>query len=80
MNADQTRRNWLAHVEKVIRSRHYAWIAEARDGDPIEDVMVDLLADVMHICQRTGIPWEELVRRSRLQYEAEEAEQGLVPA
>ncbi len=68
-----TRNNWTRKVEQVIRSRHYGWLAEARDGDPIEDVMTDVAADVMHICKRKGISIDELLHRSRQQFEIEEA-------
>lgn len=67
-----SRRNWTRKVDQVIRSRHYGWLAEARDGDPIEDVITDVTADVMHICKRKGISIEELIRRSKQQFEAEE--------
>jgi hypothetical protein len=66
------RHNWLQRVKQVIRSRHYSWLAEARDGEPIDQVMADVLADVMHICHRQNISFDELVERSRAQFDVEE--------
>lgn len=70
----QHRRNWQKHVRNVVRSRHYGWLAEARDGDPIPEVLKDVTADVMHICKVQGISWEQLMEQSRRQYEVEERE------
>jgi hypothetical protein len=67
------RDNWQHHIKQVIRSRHYSWLAEARDGEPIEAVMTDVTADIMHICKQVGIPWQRLLDQSRDQFEAEEA-------
>ena len=80
MNMPRSEREWLRRVQQVIRSRHYAWIAEARDGDPMNDVMTDLATDIMHICKRTGITWDELLRQSRRKFEEEEAALEMVPA
>ncbi|MEX2215340.1 MAG: hypothetical protein WD768_14505 [Phycisphaeraceae bacterium] len=68
------RRNWLNRIKQVMRSRHYSWLAEARDGEPIDRVMADVVADVMHICRRQGISFDELMQRSRSQFEVEERE------
>ena len=65
-------KNWLPHIQQVMRSRHYAWLAEARDGDPIDEVLRDVTADVMHICKRQGISWERLLLGALEQYQAEE--------
>ena len=80
MNNQFSDRQWLRRVQQVIRSKHYSWIAEARDGEPMDAVMTDLTADIMHICKRTGITWDELLRRSRRKFEDEEASLEMVPA
>lgn len=67
-------KNWLRHIRQVMRSRHYSWLAEARDGDPIDDVLRDVTTDVMHICKRQGVSWEQLYHQALQQYEAEEAD------
>lgn len=67
------RDNWQRRVSNVIRSRHYQWLAECRDGDPVAEVVKDVATDLMHICKQEGITWEQLMEASRRQFEHEEA-------
>ncbi len=71
LNPSNERRNWQQRVRNVIRSRHYQWLAECRDGDPVEDVVRDVATDLMHICREQGLSWEDLLARGRQQYEVE---------
>ena len=70
----RVRAGWAHHVEQIIRSQHYTWIGEGLGGEPLGDALTDMMADIMHICARQGISWEELVARSRAQFEGEEVE------
>ncbi len=70
------RRNWQHRVHNVIRSRHYQWLAECRDGDPVEEVVKDVATDLMHLCKEKGITWEQMLEESRRQFEAEAAQTG----
>ena len=68
------RSGWKQHVEQVIRSQHYTWIGEGLGGEPLGEALTNMMADIMHICAHQGISWEQLVTRSRVQFEGEEAE------
>ncbi|MBI2477248.1 MAG: hypothetical protein HYV60_00935 [Planctomycetia bacterium] len=67
------RKNWSHDVDEVIRSRHYNWLGYGLGGDPVEQAMATLTADIMHICKRRGIPWRTVLERGREQFEQEEA-------
>ncbi|MGQ0633518.1 MAG: hypothetical protein ACT4QC_02815 [Planctomycetaceae bacterium] len=69
----RNRTHWNQRIDQVIRSRHYTWLGEGLGGEAPSVALGDILADVMHICARQGIRWEELVARSRVEFEAEEA-------
>jgi hypothetical protein len=56
----------------VIRSRHYTWLGNGLGGDPIDDAMVTITADVMHICIREGIDIDSLIAKSKARFEQEE--------
>ncbi len=66
------RRNWSDNVDDVIRSKHYTWMGMGLGGEPLEEAMQALTADIMHLCQRRGISWEHLVEKSLAQFEQEE--------
>lgn len=68
----RTRPNWQRHVKRVVRSKHYSWLAEARDGEPLETVMTDVLTDVRHICQMQGVSFQDLLEHSGEQADAEQ--------
>jgi hypothetical protein len=65
---------WDRHVDQVVRSQHYTWLGEGLAGEPPAEALTDILCDIMHICARQGMSWEQLVARSRAQFEREEAE------
>jgi hypothetical protein len=70
----RNREGWERHVDQVIRSQHYTWIAEGLGGVPLPVALCDIVADIMHICQRQGMSWDDLVQRGRAQYEREAAQ------
>lgn len=68
------RASWDRHVDQVIRSQHYTWLGEGLAGEIPQIALADILTDLMHICARQGISWEDLAARSRVQFEREEAD------
>ena len=68
----QIRRNWYRNIADVIRSRHYTWLGEGLGGAPIDEAMVSLTTDVMHICKRQGIDIDWLIAQSKAKFEQEE--------
>lgn len=68
----QFRRHWYRHIVDVIRSRHYTWLGSGLGGDPIDEAMVTITTDVMHICKRQGIDVDSLIAKSRARFEQEE--------
>lgn len=70
--SDHTRRGWSRHIDQVIRSQHYTWLAEGLSGKPLEQALLNITADMMHICKRQGISWDRLVAESQAQFEHEE--------
>jgi len=70
----RNRARWDRHVEQVIRSQHYTWLGEGLAGEPLSEALTDIMSDIMHICARQGMSWEQLLARSRAQFEREEAE------
>lgn len=70
------RKNWLHNIDEVIRSRHYNWLGYGLGGDPVEQAMASLTADIMHICKRRGIPWRTVLEMGETQFEKEEAAVG----
>lgn len=72
--SDRARREWSRHIDQVLRSQHYNRLAEGLSGVPLEDALVNITADILHICKRQGIEWETLLDRSQVQFEEEEVE------
>lgn len=70
--ADRVRREWSRHIDQVLRSQHYSWLAEGLSGAPLEEALINITADIMHICKRQGIEWESLLDKSQTQFEEEE--------
>lgn len=69
-----SREGWNRHIDQVIRSQHYTWLAEGLAGQPLSLALTDIVADIMHICARQGMSWDNLVTRSRAQFDREEAQ------
>lgn len=65
-------KDWAGDIDKVIRSRHYTWLAKGLGGEAVKDGMASMLVDIMHICRREGISWQELLERCQQQFELEE--------
>ncbi|MBM3969542.1 MAG: hypothetical protein FJ302_06730 [Planctomycetes bacterium] len=72
--SDIARPGWSRHIEQVLRSKHYTWIAEGLGGAPLEEALVAITADLMHICNRAGLSWEELADRGQRLCEREETD------
>lgn len=72
--SERYRENWDQKIEDVLRSRHYTWLGRGLGGDPVDEAMIALTADIMHICKRHGIDWDWLVEQSRTKFEQEESE------
>ena len=68
------RDGWDRHIDQVIRSQHYTRLAEGLAGKPPSEALTDIVADIMHLCARQGMSWENIVTRSRAQFEREEAQ------
>ena len=66
------RRNWYQKIQDVIRSRHYTWLGLGLGGAPIDEAMVALTTDVMHVCKRAGIDINWLIEQSKANFEQEE--------
>lgn len=71
---DITRPDWSRHIEQVLRSKHYTWIAEGLGGAPLDEALVAITADLMHICNRAGLSWDELQGRGQRLCEREETD------
>ena len=71
---DNTRPDWSRHIEQVLRSKHYTRIAEGLAGAPVDEALVAIAADLMHICHRSGLSWDELATRGQLLCEREETD------
>jgi hypothetical protein len=71
---DIDRSEWLKHVEQVLRSRHYTWLPEGLAGEPVDLAMTYLTTDIMHVCRRAGIDWEEVLDAARERFRLEESQ------
>lgn len=68
------RDTWLRDIDAVIRSGHYTWLPRGLSGKPVEEAMVTLTADIMHLCKRSGIPWDQVRAAAEEQFRREEEE------
>lgn len=66
------RKNWLEEVDAVIRSRHYTWLPEGLGGEPVDVAMTYMLTDIMHICQRTAVSFDQVLEIARKKFREEE--------
>ena len=71
---DDVRGDWSRHIDQILRSKHYTWIAEGLAGAPLREALMSITADLMHICRRSGLSWEQLVAESQRLCDREEAE------
>lgn len=67
------RNNWSRHIDQVLRSRHYTWLAEGLAGAPLEQALTEITADMMHMCERSGISWESVLEQSHELFSQEES-------
>ena len=71
---NRMQKDWSGDIDNVIRSRHYTWLAMGLGGQSVEDAVTSLTIDLMHLCRRKGISWEEVLEEGRRQFEKEESE------
>ena len=70
----QLRSDWERHVDQIARSQRYTWLGEGLSGDPLDEALVRIAADMMHLCARKGLSWEAIMARGQAQFDREEAE------
>ena len=58
------RGDWSRHIDQILRSKHYTWIAEGLGGRPLDAALVSITTDLMHMCQRSGLSWDQIVAES----------------
>ena len=68
------REDWSRHIDQVLRSKHYTWIAEGLGGAPLRDALTSITADLIHLCHRSGLSWEQLLAEGEELCESEEAQ------
>ena len=68
------RDHWLDDVDEIIRSRHYTWLPKGLGGEPVDEAMSWLVTDIMHICNRSGVDWEDVLQRGKARFRQEEVE------
>ncbi len=71
------RQNWSRHVDDIIRSRHYTWIGEGLGGMPPQEALQEILTDLIHICHRTDISFDDLLADCQSRCEEEEEAIGV---
>lgn len=49
----------------------YCWVLERRRWMRDEDDLKDMLTDLMHLCNRDGVDFDDILRTARMNYEAE---------
>jgi hypothetical protein len=59
-----SRGDWSHHIDQILRSKHYTWIAEGLGGRPLDAALVSITTDLMHMCQRSGLSWDQIVAES----------------
>ena len=74
MSHERCTESWRRHLDRVVRSRHYTWLAEGLGGKPLDEAMVTLLADIRHACEQNGVEWEEVLQESERQVRLERQE------
>ena len=71
--SEMSRTDWSRHIDQILRSKHYTWIAEGLGGVPVKEALVSITTDLMHMCHRSGVSWEQLVAESSRICEQEES-------
>ncbi len=70
----RSRVKWDRHVDQIIHSQRYTWLGEGHGGESLAEALTDMMADIMHICRRTALSWDNLVAMSRAQFDREESD------
>jgi hypothetical protein len=61
----------------MIRSNRYNRIGEGLAGAPLDEALVEIATDMMHLCKREGIEWESVLKRARTMFEREERRRAI---
>jgi hypothetical protein len=67
-----SRTQWSRHIDQILRSNRYNRIGEGLAGAPLEEALVEIAADLMHICKRENLRWEQVLQKAGSLYEREE--------
>lgn len=73
----QARSHWSRHIDQMIRSNRYNRIGEGLAGAPLDEALVEITADVMHLCKREGVDWESVLQRAQTLFEREERRRAI---
>ena len=73
---DQLREGWSEHIDQIIRSKHYTWLGEGLAGEALPEALACMLTDIMHICKRQNLSFDDLLDACRKQFVAEETSQS----
>lgn len=71
----RNRTDWSRHIDQIRRSQHYTWLGEGLAGAPPREALLEILADIRHLCRREGLSWDELVEDSATLCDREECDQ-----
>lgn len=65
---DPTNEGRAARIDEV---REAYWNARCEVEDDVEEFVADLLADIMHFCDREGVDFQARLRTAESNHEAE---------
>lgn len=68
MYSDPTNEDRAARIDEV---REAYWDARGEEEDDAEEFVADLLADIMHFCDREGVDFQARLRAAEINHEAE---------
>lgn len=66
------RQGWSRHIDQVIRSKHYTWLGEGLGGETLPEALSCMITDIMHICRRQGISFDDLLAAGEARFAQEE--------
>jgi hypothetical protein len=73
----QARPQWSRHIDQMIRSHRFNRIGEGLAGAPLDDALVEITADVMHLCKREGLDWDTVLQRAQTLFDREERRRAI---
>ncbi|MCA9114733.1 MAG: hypothetical protein KDA79_06570 [Planctomycetaceae bacterium] len=72
MSYERCTPSWYQHLDRVVRSRHYTWLAEGLGGRPLDEAATTLLTDLRHVCEQNGVDWNTVLEDSARQFAVEQ--------